>query len=76
MTTSDFRKVFTQLNAKPAKLKKYIKHNKPHERSCGLALWRCKQCNRAGAHIKKYGLRLCRTCFRDSATDLGFKKYC
>jgi hypothetical protein len=29
MTTSDHRKAFKQLKAKPAKLSKFIKHNKP-----------------------------------------------
>ncbi|MAF99262.1 MAG: 30S ribosomal protein S14 [Nanoarchaeota archaeon] len=75
MTTSDHTKVFKQLKAKPIKLKKFIKHNQPKERSCGIALRKCTQCNRPRGHIKKYGIKLCRQCFREIATELGFKKY-
>lgn len=75
MTTSDWQKMFTQLKAKPVKKAKYIKHNKPRERSCGSALQKCKNCGRNGGHINKYGLHLCRQCFRETALNLGFKKY-
>ena len=27
------------------------------------------------SQVRRYGLRLCRHCFRESARDLGFKKY-
>ena len=33
------------------------------------------RCGRTGAHIRRYGLHLCRQCFREHATDLGFKQY-
>ena len=75
MTTSDYKKAFTQLNSKPAKKQKYLKHNKPKERTCGRALKKCRRCGRNGAHIQKYGLTLCRQCFREIAKQLGFKKY-
>ncbi|MBI2135643.1 30S ribosomal protein S14 [Candidatus Woesearchaeota archaeon] len=75
MTYSDYRKVFKQLRVKPAKLKKYIKHNAPKPRLCGISLRKCKRCGRVGAHIRKYGLHLCRQCFRDIAIQIGFKKY-
>ncbi|MCD4759874.1 30S ribosomal protein S14 [archaeon] len=75
MTTSSYKKAFTQLRAKPVKLAKYVKHNKPKERSCGAALKKCKRCGRNKAHIQKYGLGLCRQCFRDIAKKIGFKKY-
>jgi len=75
MTSSDWRKVFTQLNQKPIKKKKFIKFNSPKERSCGVALRKCKNCGRVRGHIKKYGLHLCRQCFREMAISLGFKKY-
>jgi len=75
MTTSNHKKMYTQLKAKPAKLSKFIKHNKPKSRSCGIALRTCKNCGRNGAHIQKYGIGLCRQCFRDMAKKLGFKKY-
>ncbi len=75
MTTSDWKKTYAQLKAKPVKWKKYIKFNKPHERNCGLALRHCRRCNRVGGHIRKYGVGLCRQCFREIATQIGFKKY-
>ena len=75
MTTSDYRKAFTQLNAKPVKKKKYIKHNAPKARSCGDLTKKCVRCGRTGGHVSKYGLNLCRQCFRDIATKIGFKKY-
>jgi small subunit ribosomal protein S14 len=75
MTTSHFSKEFTQLDNKPEKKARYLKHNKPKERSCGKALKKCKRCGRNGAHIQKYGIGLCRQCFREVAKKLGFKKY-
>ncbi|MCK4589276.1 MAG: 30S ribosomal protein S14 [Nanoarchaeota archaeon] len=75
MTTSDYKKAFTQLKAKPVKLAKFLKHNKPKERSCGKSLRKCKRCGRHGGHIRKYGVGLCRQCFREIGLDLGFKKF-
>ena len=75
MTTSNYSKAFTQLDKKPIKKAKYIKHNKPKERSCGVALKECRRCGRNRGHIQKYGLGLCRQCFRETAKKLGFKKY-
>ena len=75
MTSSDYRKMFTQLNVKPVKKKKYIKHNKPKVRSCGKAKVVCKLTGTHKGVIKKYGLFICRHTFRDVAKELGFKKY-
>ncbi len=75
MTYSDYRKAFKQLKVKPAKMQKYVKHNAPKKRSCGASRHRCRRCGRIGAFIQKYGLNLCRQCFREIATKLGFKKY-
>ena len=75
MTTSDHKKAFKQLDAKPVKKAKFIKFNQPKKRSCGEARVKCRNCGRQGAHIAKYGLNLCRQCFRDMAIGLGFKKY-
>ncbi len=75
MTASNYKKVFKQLKSKPVKLKKFIKHNAPKQRSCGKNLKICSRCGRRGAHIDKYGLNLCRQCFREIATKIGFKKY-
>ncbi len=75
MTTSNYEKMFKQLEVKPAKLKKFIKHNAPKKRTTGIALKKCKRCGRTRGHIKKYKLGLCRQCFREVATKLGFRKY-
>ena len=75
MTYSDFRKVFKQLKLKPIKLQKYIKHNSPKPRKYGRTTKKCTRCGRPGGHIGKYGLGVCRSCFREIATSLAFKKY-
>lgn len=75
MTTSDYKKVFKQLKSKPSVFEKYKKFNAPKKRSCGISKNKCQRCGRTGAHIDKYGLNLCRQCFREVATKIGFKKY-
>ncbi len=75
MTTSDYKKVLKQLKSKPAKLKKFLKHNAPKKREYGIAIRKCKRCGRNRAHIRSYSLGLCRQCFREIATEIGFKKY-
>lgn len=75
MTIKDWKKTFKQLKAKPIALQKYIKHNAPKERSTGFSKKRCVRCGRFGAHISKYGLELCRCCFREIAMNIGFKKF-
>jgi small subunit ribosomal protein S14 len=75
MTASDYKKAFKQLKRKPAKLKKFLKHNSPKQRSCGFSTKKCVRCNRTGAHLSQYGIHMCRQCFRDYATDIGFKQY-
>jgi len=75
MTYSDYRKVFKQLKAKPIKLKKFLKHNEPKKRKCGVSNKKCERCGRTEGHISKYGLNICRQCFREVAVDIGFKKY-
>jgi small subunit ribosomal protein S14 len=75
MTSKDWKKTFKQLENKPTKLKKYIKHNSPKERTTGRTLKRCERCGRYGGHVSQYGLSLCRCCFREISTLIGFKKY-
>ncbi|MBL7054836.1 30S ribosomal protein S14 [Candidatus Woesearchaeota archaeon] len=75
MSYSDYKKVFKQLKAKPIKLKKFIKHNSPIARKFGISVTKCRRCGSVKGHIGKYGLNLCRQCFREIATKLGFKKY-
>ena len=75
MTASDWKKVMKQLKDKPEKMDKFIRHNKPKQRKNGIAINKCEKCGRFGAHIGSYGLHLCRQCFREIATEIGFKKY-
>ena len=75
MTTSDHRKAFPQLEVKKAKPEKYKKHNTPKKRTTGIGTRKCKMCGRYGAHIRSYGIHMCRTCFREEAKNLGFKKF-
>ena len=75
MTASDWKKILKQFEKKPKIKEKFIKHNKPKERKIGTAVKKCENCGRYGAHIKSYGLNLCRHCFREIAVEIGFKKY-
>lgn len=75
MTASDWKKILKQLRNKPVIMEKFLKHNKPKERTTGIAVRKCERCGRFGAHIKSYGLNLCRHCFREIAEEIGFKKY-
>jgi len=60
MTASDWKKILKQLKSKP---------------KIGIAVRKCEKCGRFGAHIKSYGLNLCRHCFREIAVEIGFEKY-
>ena len=75
MTTSNHTKVLKQIGHKKGKVQKYNKYNVPKKRKHGETTKKCNLCGRTGGHISKYGLNLCRHCFRDHATKLGFKKY-
>jgi len=75
MTASDWRKILKQLKNKPQVREKFLKHCKPKDRKIGIAVKKCEKCGRYGAHIKSYGLNLCRHCFREIAVEIGFKKY-
>ncbi|MCD6383125.1 MAG: 30S ribosomal protein S14 [Thermoplasmata archaeon] len=35
----------------------------------------CVRCGRKRGIVRRYGLHLCRQCFRELAPELGFKKY-
>ncbi|MFH1212374.1 MAG: 30S ribosomal protein S14 [Candidatus Woesearchaeota archaeon] len=52
-----------------------MKNNVGKERKMGAKTKKCKRCGRTGGHISKYGLELCRHCFRETALKLNFKKY-
>ncbi|MGC8571264.1 30S ribosomal protein S14 [Caldivirga sp.] len=44
-------------------------------REFGKGSIRCVRCGTHEAIIRKYGLMLCRRCFREVAPQLGFRKY-
>ena len=60
---------------KPGKVKKHQKHSTPRVRKFGESTKKCEVCGRTGGHISKYGMCICRQCFRDNALKLGFKKF-
>ncbi|KAH9440508.1 hypothetical protein Pst134EA_030584 [Puccinia striiformis f. sp. tritici] len=35
----------------------------------------CKVCNHTAGLIRKYGLNICRQCFRERAAAIGFSKH-
>ncbi|MDD5502084.1 MAG: 30S ribosomal protein S14 [Candidatus Thermoplasmatota archaeon] len=35
----------------------------------------CERCGRKRGIVRRYGLHLCRQCFRDTAESIGFRKY-
>lgn len=75
MPASDWRRIMKQLESKPAIKARFLRFCKPKERKFGIASKKCVNCGRYGAHISKYGLHLCRQCFREMAEKIGFKKY-
>ena len=75
MTASDWQKVLKQIKNKPAKAAKFIRFNKPKDRTMGIAAKKCERCGRFGAHLSQYNLNLCRQCFREIAEEIGFQKY-
>lgn len=75
MTTSDHTKILNQISNKPGKVAKYNKYNTKKRPEKGQTSKKCSLCGRTGGHISKYGLKICRQCFRDNAQELGFKKF-
>lgn len=71
-----WKDIFKQVKHKEAERGRILKFNKPRDREFGKGQSKCRRCGRVGAGIiGKYGLDLCRQCFREIAKDLGFKKY-
>ncbi|XRB16887.1 ribosomal protein S29 [Pseudoscourfieldia marina] len=46
-----------------------------HPKKYGLGSRHCRVCNNTHGLIRKYGLNICRQCFRQYAKDIGFVKY-
>ncbi|WP_188118015.1 30S ribosomal protein S14 [Methanobrevibacter millerae] len=44
-------------------------------RKYGKASKKCTRCGDHSAMVSRYGLNLCRQCFREIAPKIGFKKY-
>ncbi|KAI2631789.1 ribosomal protein S14 [Xylaria nigripes] len=44
-------------------------------RNFGKGARQCRVCTHKAGLIRKYGLNLCRQCFREKASDVGFVKY-
>ncbi len=72
----DFRKSLKIYENKPGKMKKVLKHSSRKERTTGyLASGECIRCGLKGkGMIRKYGLQICRRCFREVAKTMGWKK--
>lgn len=57
------------------KKKRVEKHNSSKKRKFGQSLKKCVICGSTRGHINRYGLHVCRRCFREIAEELGFRKY-
>ncbi len=75
MTVKSYRKMLKQLKDDSVKFNRYMKNNKPKERVFGRGIKKCTRCGNTRGHIGKYGVDVCRRCFREIATHIGFKKY-
>ncbi|HID90821.1 TPA: 30S ribosomal protein S14 [Candidatus Bathyarchaeota archaeon] len=51
------------------------KQRPPKVRKFGRGSRRCRRCGTHDGLIRRYGLMLCRRCFREVAEMLGFRKY-
>jgi small subunit ribosomal protein S29e len=47
-----------------------------HPRKFGPGSRACRTCGNAHGLIRKYGIHMCRQCFRQYAGDIGFVKVC
>ncbi|CAD6636424.1 AMH_1a_G0038020.mRNA.1.CDS.1 [Saccharomyces cerevisiae] len=46
-----------------------------HPRRYGKGSRQCRVCSSHTGLIRKYGLNICRQCFREKANDIGFNKF-
>jgi len=75
MTAKDWKKSFKQIEHKEGERNRQLKFNKPTEKKYGRGNRVCELCGRRGALIRRYSLNICRQCFKEVATKIGFKKY-
>ena len=45
-----------------------------HPRKYGQGSRKCRVCGNKHGLIRKYGINICRRCFRERAVEIGFKK--
>ncbi|RZN15823.1 MAG: 30S ribosomal protein S14 [Methanosarcinales archaeon] len=45
------------------------------QKKFGRGANQCRRCGRKQGLVRKYGLYLCRQCFREMAYEVGFRKY-
>lgn len=75
MASKDWRKAYVQLQNKPGKWIKYVKHNSPKKRNYGRSVTKCDFTGNTHGVIRKYGLNVCRRYFKNNAKALGFNKF-
>ena len=46
-----------------------------HPKAYGKGGRQCRVCGNQHGLIRKYGLNICRQCFREYAKDIGFQKF-
>ena len=49
-----------------------VKYKKPRKKEEGRV---CRICGRPEGVIRKYGINMCRQCFKRKAKEMGFEKY-
>jgi small subunit ribosomal protein S14 len=68
------RPVQEKLKPGKTKLARFLRHNVPKQRPFGRSMSICMRCGGTRRHISKYGLNICGRCFREVASELGFRK--
>jgi len=69
------RKGIEKIKVGKTKIERFLRHNISKKRAFGRYIHPCSRCGGRRGHINKYGLNVCRRCFREIATKIGFKKY-
>ena len=75
MTAKNFDKIKNQLEKKPAKWAKYVKHNKPKDKNFGKTKQKCIFSGTTRGVIRKYGINICRRYFKENSKKIGFKRF-
>jgi ribosomal protein S14 len=59
----------------PKKIKQIAKGARGKKIRKGTEKRQCRRCGNSRGLIHRYGLRICRRCFREVAEAIGFHKY-